>query len=117
MGMQQPNARRLERRWAPRYSFRTGLEIEWGSALLHASTRDVSASGMFIESADPLWVGAGFSANLQLEQPLRVDCRVRRVEPGHGMGVSVSLPQEQQQCYQELLNKLSQSTPQAEPAG
>src|SRR5215467_6697183 len=111
MGINDSADRRLERRWAPRYVFRVGLDIEWGSALLHASTRDVSASGMFIESSDPLWIGAGFSANLQLDQPLRVDCRVRRVEPGHGMGVSVSLPQEQQQSYQELLNKLSQSAP------
>jgi len=117
MGTVQPNVRRLERRWAPRYSFRAGLEIEWGSAVLRASTRDVSASGMFIESADPLWIGAGFSANLQLEHPVRVDCRVRRIEPGLGMGVSVSFPQEQQQSYQELLSKLSRTAPGPEPAG
>ena len=117
MGIADPNARRLERRWAPRYSFRAGLEIEWGSAVLRASTRDVSASGMFIESADPLWIGAGFSANLQLDQPVRVDCRVRRIEPGLGMGVSVSLPQEQQQTYQELISKLSQAAPGPESAG
>ena len=109
MGSGDSSGRRLERRWAPRYVFRTGLEIEWGSALLRASTRDVSASGMFIESADPLWVGAGFTANLHLEQPVRVDCRVRRVEPGLGMGVSVSLGDEQQQTYHDLLSRLSQS--------
>jgi PilZ domain-containing protein len=117
MGIADPNARRLERRWAPRYNFRTGLDIEWGSAVLRASTRDVSASGMFIESTDPLWIGAGFSANLQLEYPVRVDCRVRRVEPGLGMGVSVSFPQEQQQSYRELILKLSQSAPGSEPGG
>lgn len=117
MGSGDLNARRLERRWAPRYSFRTGLDIEWGSAVLRASTRDVSASGMFIESTDPLWIGAGFSANLQLDQPVRVDCRVRRVEPGLGMGVTVSFPQEEQQTYQELLTKLSRSGPGTEPAG
>jgi PilZ domain len=117
MGIADPTARRLERRWAPRYSFRTGLDIEWGSAVLRAITRDVSASGMFIESTDPLWVGAGFSASLQLEHPIRVDCRVRRVEPGLGMGVSVSFPQEQQQNYQELISKLSQAAPGPESAG
>lgn len=117
MGTAETNARRLERRWAPRYSFRAGLEIEWGSAVLRASTRDVSASGMFIESADPLWIGAGFSANLQLDRPVRVDCRVRRVVPGHGMGVSVSVTQEQQQTYLQLLSELSQSAPEAEQAG
>jgi PilZ domain len=117
MGIGDPTTRRLERRWAPRYAFRTELDIEWGSAVLRASTRDVSASGMFIESADPLWIGAGFSASLQLDRPVRVDCRVRRVEPGLGMGVSVSLPQEQQKPYRELISKLSQSEPGPEPAG
>jgi len=48
---------------------------------------------------------------------VRVDCRVRRVEPGLGMGVSVSFPQEQQRPYQELISKLSQSEPGPEPAG
>ena len=117
MGIGDPSSRRLERRWAPRYTFRTELDIEWGSAVLRASTRDISASGMFIESADPLWIGAGFSASLQLDQPVRVDCRVRRIEPGLGMGVSVSLPQEQQKSYQELISKLSQSEPGPELAG
>lgn len=117
MGIGDPTTRRLERRWAPRYTFRTALDIEWGSAVLRASTRDVSASGMFIESADPLWIGAGFSASLQLDHPVRVDCRVRRVEPGLGMGVSVSFPQEQRKSYQELISKLSQSEPRPEPAG
>lgn len=122
MGIADPSSRRLERRWAPRYSFRAGLEIEWGSAVLRASTRDISASGMFIESTDPLWIGAGFSAHLQLEHPVRVDCRVRRVEPGLGMGVSVSIAQEQQQNYQELIQRLSESGPSllvpgAEPLG
>jgi len=101
----------LERRWAPRYAFRVGLDIEWGSAVLRASTRDVSASGMFIESADPLWIGAGFAANLQLDRPLRADCRVRRIEPGLGMGVTVSFPDEQQKSYQQLLSSLSHSEP------
>ena len=108
MGSGDSSGRRLERRWAPRYNFRTGLEIEWGSAVLRASTRDVSASGMFIESADPLWVGAGFSANLELECPVRVDCRVRRVEPGLGMGVSVALSEnESHKAYRELLSSLA----------
>jgi len=117
MGIGDSSTRRLERRWTTRYEFRTELDIEWGSAVLRASTRDVSASGMFIESADPLWIGAGFSASLQLDHPVRVDCRVRRVEPGLGMGVSVSFPQEQQKSYQELISKLSRSEPGPEPAG
>ena len=35
-------SRRLERRWAPRYSFRAELEIEWGSAVLRGKTREYS---------------------------------------------------------------------------
>jgi hypothetical protein len=44
MGNGDHPARRLERRWAPRYSFRADLEIEWGSAVLRGSTRDISSN-------------------------------------------------------------------------
>jgi len=102
--------RRLERRWAPRYSFRADLEIEWGSAVLRVNTRDVSASGMFIEATDPLWVGAGFTARLNIDHPVRLDCFVKRVEPGRGMGVSVAYPEtESQKLYHDLLSALSGS--------
>ncbi len=100
--------RRFERRWAPRYSFHADLEIEWGSTVLRARTRDVSANGMFIESVDPLWVGAGFSAQLTLDRPVRINCSVKRVEPGRGMGVSISIAEDQNnERYQELINGLS----------
>ncbi len=111
MGIADLSSRRLERRWAPRYDFRVSLDIEWGSALLRATTRDVSTNGMFIESLDPLWVGAGFTANLQLDQPVKVTCFVKRVEPGRGMGVSVSLPDEQRASYHQLISRLSQTQP------
>ncbi len=103
-------ARRTERRRATRFSFRADLEIEWGSAVLRGSTRDVSASGMFIEAADTLWVGAGFRARLKLDRPVHLDCSVKRVEPGRGMGVSVDLSKiENQERYHELLALLSTS--------
>jgi hypothetical protein len=103
-------SRRLERRWAPRYSFRADLEIEWGSVVLRANTRDISASGMFIEAADPLWVGAGFTVRLNIDHPVRLDCFVKRVEPGQGMGVSVEHPEtESQKVYHDLLSILSGS--------
>ena len=111
MGIADLTSRRLERRWAPRYDFRVNLDIEWGSAVLRATTRDVSTNGMFIESVDPLWVGAGFTANLQLDRPVKVTCFVKRVEPGRGMGVSVSLPDEQREPYQQLISRLSQTQP------
>lgn len=108
MGNGDHPARRLERRWAARYSFRADLEIEWGSAVLRASTRDISANGMFIEAVDPLWIGAGFTARLNLQPPLTVDCSVKRIEPGRGMGVSVALAEsESQKLYQDLLSSLS----------
>jgi hypothetical protein len=108
MGSGDQTSRRSDRRWAPRYSFRANLEIEWGSAVLRASTRDISSNGMFIESTDPLWIGAGFTAHLVLDKRVKVDCSVKRIEPGLGMGVSVTLAERQhEQRYQDLLSSLS----------
>ena len=111
MGSGDQPARHLERRWAPRYAFRANLDIEWGSALLRANTRDVSATGMYIEAADTLWVGAGFTARLHLPHPVRLNCSVKRVDPGRGMGVSVAVPEsEGQKQYQDLLSSLTPPT-------
>ncbi len=108
MGSGDQSSRRSDRRWAPRYSFRVNLDIEWGSAVLRASTRDISSNGMFIESVDPLWIGAGFTAHLVLDRPVKVDCSVKRIEPGRGMGVSVTVSEGQhEQRYQDLLASLS----------
>jgi hypothetical protein len=104
--------RHLERRWAPRYSFRAELEIEWGSAVLRGKTRDISSNGMFIESGDTLWVGAGFTARLALDRPVQVDCSVKRIEPGRGMAVTVTASGEQhQQRYQDLIASLTGQQP------
>jgi PilZ domain len=112
MGLEDCPSRRIERRWAPRYSFQAPLEIEWGSAVLRGSIRDISSNGMFIESSDPLWVGAGFTAQIGLAHPVKVDCFVKRVEPGRGMGVAVSVTdQAHQQRFQELLQSLSTNSP------
>ena len=63
---------------------------------------------MFIEAADPLWVGAGFTARLTLPRPMKIDCFVKRVEPGHGMGVSVAVSEtESQKLFEDLLSSLS----------
>jgi hypothetical protein len=63
---------------------------------------------MFLESEDILWVGAGFRARLIMDRPVWMECSVKRVEPGLGMGVTVALaePQSTEQ-YQELLAKLA----------
>src|SRR5437660_6668406 len=86
MGIGDHPARRLDRRWAPRYSFRADLEIEWGSAMLRGSTRDISASGMFIEAADPLWVGAGFNraTDSRSARETRLFREADRTGEGHG---------------------------------
>ena len=108
MGTGDQPSRRSERRWAPRYPFRADLEIEWGSTILRGSTRDISSSGMFIESVEPLWIGAGFTARLVLDQPLKLECFVKRIEPGRGMGVAVIASETQnQQRYRELVGSLS----------
>jgi hypothetical protein len=101
---------RSERRRAPRYRYQAPLEIEWGSAKLRAHTRDISDGGMFIEADDVLWVGAGFRARLAVDRPLWVDCSVKRVEPGKGMGVTVEVKEDQsQRNYRDLLAKLAES--------
>ncbi|SRR5579859_75631 len=116
MGSGDQSIRRFERRWAPRFRYHADLEIEWGSTVLRARTRDISSNGIFIESPDPLWVGASFSAQLALDKPVRVNCSVKRVEPGRGMGVSIALAEEpHQQRYQELLNSLAGTLPGNQP--
>ncbi len=78
-----------------RYHFSAPLEIEWGSSLLQGRVCNISAEGMFIEIANPLWVGASFSAQVVLDKPLRVHCTVHRIEPGHGMGVRIVITDEE----------------------
>lgn len=103
--------RRPDRRRAPRYAYRASLEIEWGSARLKARTRDISVGGMFIESEDILWVGAGFRAQLVTDRPVWLECSVKRVEPGRGMGVTIAVPEDPKaHPYQEILTRLAQNT-------
>jgi hypothetical protein len=80
-----------DRRVAPRYSYDANLEIEWGSATLPGRVREISSGGMFIEMQDPLWLGARFAATWSLEDPLQIECEVRRVEPGRGIGVCYTI--------------------------
>src|SRR2546427_11842668 len=86
------SATQTERRRSTRYPFGAVLEMEWGSAVLLGRVLDISAEGMRIEIADPLWVGAKFSAVLALEPPLRMECVVRRVGAGGGMGGCLGTP-------------------------
>ncbi len=87
-------ATQSNRRRSPRYTFEASLDIEWGSIVLQGRVCDISAEGLQVALADPLWVGASFAANLRLDDPLRLLCVVRRVEPGKGMGMTIEVPVE-----------------------
>lgn len=108
--------RRNERRHSPRYFFNADLELEWGSTTLRGRLADISVNGMFIEISDPLWIGAGFAARLALEQPVRLDCSVRRVEPGRGMGVTFAIPEPESKArVQSLLGTLADKSIRSNP--
>src|SRR5208337_3748873 len=111
MTMEELGPRRPDRRRAPRYPYQASLEIEWGSARLRAHTRDISAGGMFIEAEDVLWVGAAFRARLITEKPCWLECSVKRVEPGLGMGITVEIREDQSQGQYPGLAGETRGTP------
>lgn len=85
----------IERRKSFRYKFDGALAITWGGAVLTGRVREIGPEGMFIEIANPLWVGAAFCAQLVAEKPMLFDCVGRWVEPRSGMGVSIVAPGEE----------------------
>jgi hypothetical protein len=78
----------IERRQFGRKKFRGKLEIEWGSAILTGTVRDIGPEGLFVELTPPLWLGATFRASLIVNPKLELDCTVRRIEPGVGIAVT-----------------------------
>ncbi len=99
---------RLERCVSARYEFSADIEIEWCSKRLWGRVRNISRSGMFIELSDLPEVNARFFANLALNKPLRIECVVRRVVPGRGIGVSITMSGEEGRTrYEALLVALS----------
>jgi hypothetical protein len=78
-----------------RYKFEGALAITWGGTVLSGRVSDISAEGMFVEMSNPLWIGAAFFAQLMAEKLILLDCIVRWVEPGRGMGVSIVPPGEE----------------------
>jgi hypothetical protein len=84
-----------ERRAAARYQFTADIEIEWCSTKVWGRARNVSRNGLFIELHDQPVLNAAFPANLALNEPLRVECVVRRIIPQRGVGVTISIPEEQ----------------------
>ena len=86
------------------------VEIEWGSSTLTGMVRDIGPKGMFVELKPPLWLGATFSARLMLNPVVRLNCTVRRIEPGEGNAVTFDLPEE---SAQEQLKILLDTLPEA----
>ena len=98
---------RPDRRQSQRRSCDFQIDIEWGAAWLKGRVRELSGEGMFIELADPLWIGASFAATLSLKTPVKVDCVVRRVIPRQGMAVSYEAAEGQPGGIAALLTELS----------
>jgi hypothetical protein len=99
-----------ERRHAPRKKFRMSIEIEWGAAVLSGTVRDIGARGLFVELVPPLWLGAAFRARLNLNPVLSLDCKVVRVEPGAGVGVTYEVHEDRGKTQlEELLVSLSEA--------
>jgi PilZ domain len=86
----QPAPQSDERRFAARYQMDADVGIEWGSSTLMARLRDIGETGMFVVLSNPLWLNASFTAELRTKPPITFDCKVRRVEPGAGMGVEIT---------------------------
>jgi PilZ domain-containing protein len=85
---------RIERRRMPRYPVRLSVETEQGEGL----TRDISASGVYFETAELYLAGSPIRFTLVLEYagpaPIRLSCvgEVLRVEPlGDSFGVAASI--------------------------
>jgi hypothetical protein len=87
-------ADRAERRQFTRRKFHGSMEIEWGSAVLNGTVRDIGPRGLFVELTPPLWLGAAFRARLKLNPVLLLDCTVVRVEPGAGIAVVFDVSEE-----------------------
>lgn len=74
----------------PRYKLNIPIQIQWVSATLKASVTSISANGLFIETVNPLYVGATFSAYLMHDPPLQLYCTVSRIDQSRGMAVRVA---------------------------
>ena len=98
---------RQEHREFARYHFQVAAEIAWQSRKIWGRVTDVSRGGLFIESADSPCLGAHFVVQLALNAPLRINCIVRRVAPGRGIGVAISVPEQSRKRFQALLLALS----------
>ena len=104
-GSGNASAAQIERRRERRFPFDATVEIEWGSSTLQGRVRDISRGGMFLTSTESLWIGASFAAKLLIDPPIAVNCTIRRVEPGRGIGVQMSTQRQDHEA--QLLDLLA----------
>jgi PilZ domain len=98
-----PRSELPNRREFGRYRFQVAVEIEWRSKKLWGRATDISRTGMFIEVADPPCVRESFKVRLALNLPLQLDCVVRRIVAGRGIGVSLSVGAKEKRRFEALL--------------
>lgn len=92
-----------------RFKLNIPMQIEWGSITLQGSATSISANGLFIEIANPLYIGATFSAELMIGPPLQLYCTVSRIDPRRGMAVRIAFAnRENESRFTELVEKITQ---------
>ncbi len=107
--------REAERRYSTRYVFRGDIEVRWGSRLVWGRVLNISRTGMFIELPENPPMSAEFLANLALNAPLKLKCKVRRTVPNYGVGVTIAVEDAQdRERFNALLFALAQG---ADPEG
>lgn len=98
-----------ERRYSTRYVFRADIEVRWGTRIVWGHVLNVSRHGMFVELPENPPVNAEFEANLSLNTPLRIKCKVRRTIHNYGVGVTVTIQDEEsKRRYNALLFALAE---------
>ena len=102
-------SRRL-RRGFERFKFTVNAEIVWQSQKKWGRVVDVSRSGLFIQMDEPPARGTRFSAHLALNVPLQLNCEVKRIVPGLGVGVAITVPETSKKRFEGLLLALSFSS-------
>jgi hypothetical protein len=95
------------RREITRYRFHADAEIVYRSQSAWGRVADIGRGGMFIEVADPPPLGARFAVRIALNVPLELDCVVRRVIKGRGVGVTLSVGEKAKGRFKALLLALS----------
>ena len=97
-----------ERRKSLRYKFEGAIAINWGGTVLSGRVREIDSQGMFVEISNPLWIGATFYSQLMAQTPILLDCVVRWIEPGRGVGISIVPPSEEgRKRFAALIDNLS----------